>query len=371
MHSENRKYSVSAILVYSQLFNGRISRTTFFLRAAVFFAVIIFTGVPFNTYLAPSTKTVRDIYIACSLVVVAICLIGFASAYVKRLHDMGLSGRWALPALIGLPGIVVYLGYAYESYRYELDPLADLAGFQDVVLAGAFLLPILIALKKGQQTENKHGPIPSAVEHLYASKFSVAALVGLAVIILPSSIYAGLFQSGIWIGRGNRPSPSPPMETNVPGMRFIKCWNLKGVGAGSGIGPASGVFRDGYTNNVFDFVVTPSGQIDIAMAGERGGSSYLADGFKIIAYGIPAPKTGSSPINVLAVDRFMLIAVYDQGGARGPINYTAFSFAKRKNGWPNYEVVMTSAMSSSESAIDLGKFPAARGRVMIGDCVAT
>lgn len=187
---------------------------------------------------------------------------------------------------------------------------------------------------------------------------------------MPTSIYAGLFQSGVWVGRSGLISSMPMMESNVSGVRFMKCWNVKGVGGGSGEGPVSGIYRDGYTGNLFDFLVTPSGQIDIAMAGERGGKSFLADGFRIVPYGLKLPTDGSSYLNVRDLDRFMLVAIYDEGEPHAAINYTTFTFARNTSTWPEYHMVMTSALSSAAEAMDLAKFPAARGRLMIGDCVS-
>ena len=159
------------------------------------------------------------------------------------------------------------------------------------------------------------------------------------------------------------------MESNVPGTRFMKCWNVKGVGAGSGEGEGSGVYRDGYSGNLFDFFVTPTGEIDIAMAWERGGKSFLADGFRIVPYGLKLPTDGSGYFSVRDLDRFMLVAIFDQGGPDGPINYTTFTFGRNEGSWPEFHVVMTSALSSSANLGVLTKFPEARGRLMIGDCV--
>src|SRR5690606_19715041 len=116
------------------------------------------------------------------------------SAYVKRLHDVGLRGYWAIPALIGIPAVIGYGGSAYQDYRYNLDPdsLPNLAGFNDAVFAVALALPILLALWRGQRGENRFGPVPDSVEHFSASKFNVAAVAGAAVILIPTCIYVGL-----------------------------------------------------------------------------------------------------------------------------------------------------------------------------------
>ncbi|HYU96509.1 MAG TPA: hypothetical protein VE989_10125, partial [Sphingomicrobium sp.] len=68
---------------------------------------------------------------------------------------------------------------------------------------------------------------------------------------------------------------------------------------------------------------------------------------------------------------FMLVAAFDQGGAGGTINFTTFAFGKSEEVFPQYHVVMTSGISSSTESLDgLVEFPTARGRLMIGDCLA-
>lgn len=341
------------------------------MRVAIFVGTVVIVSAPLGTYLAPSTKTLRDAYLVLALAVLAVCVVGFGSAYVKRLHDMGLRGYWALVFIVALPAALVQAASAYSNYRYLQDKSSDAYAVFDILFPVVIALPFLIAMWRGDKGANKFGSVPEPIEHVAASKFNLVAMLGAAAILIPTSIYAGLFQSGVWVGRGNSAPSMPDMESNVPGIRFMKCWNVKGVGAGSGEGPGSGVYRDGFTGNLFDFLVTPNGQIDIAMAGERGGNSYIADGFRIIPYGLQLPNDGAKFVNVRGTDHFMLVAVYDQGGSGAEVNYTTFAFARNKGVWPEYHVVMTTTVSSSENAIALAKFPEARGRLMIGDCITS
>lgn len=369
MQFELTKIKSASVAAFRSLFGGRIARTTFAIRTAILIAAVVILAAPLNSILAPSSKTLRDAYLALALCVFGLCLIGIVSAYVKRLHDMGLRGYWALAFLILLPMAIIGLGALYIDHRYNSDHSYNTAELVGLIGNVALIAPFLIAMWRGEKVENRFGPVPDPVEHVGASKFNIAAAVGAAAILIPTSIYAGLFQSGVWVGRGDMAPSTPLMESNVPGTRFMKCWNVKGVGAGSGEGPGSGVYRDGYTGNLFDFLVTPTGQIDIAMAGERGGNSFIADGFRIVPYGLKLPADGSGYVNVQGLDRFMLVAIFDQGGPGAAINYTTFTFGRNKDTWPEYHVVMTSALSSSANATDLAKFPEARGRLMIGDCV--
>jgi uncharacterized membrane protein YhaH (DUF805 family) len=370
MQFELTKIKSACVAAYRTLFGGRIARTTFAIRAAILIAVVAILNAPLNTILAPSSKTLRDAYLALALCVFGLCLIGIVSAYVKRLHDMGLRGYWALAFLNLLPMAIIGLGGLYIDYRYKSDHSYNTAELVGLIGNVAFIVPFLIAMWRGEKAENRFGPAPMPVEHVSASKFNIAAAAGAAAILIPTCIYAGLFQSGVWVGRGAGAPSMPFMDSNVSGTRFMKCWNVKGVGAGSGEGPVSGVYRDGYEGTLFDFIVTPGGQIDIATAGNPIGKSYLEDGFRIVPYGLRLPQVGSGYINVRGLDRFMLVAIFDQGGPGAAINYTTFTFGRNKDTWPEYHVVMTSALSSSANATDLAKFPEARGRLMIGDCMS-
>lgn len=370
MQFDITKIKGTALAVYHSLFGGRIARTTFAIRVAILIAAMVILAAPFDTILVPSSKTLNDAYLVLFVGMLALCIVGFASAYVKRLHDIGFRGYWALLTLIGVPAAITYGGYAYQHYRYSQDRTADLSGFTQVLSAMALALPLIIALWRGESGNNKFGPAPEAVEHFTSSKFSIVAIAGAALILIPTCIYVGLFQSGVWVGRGDSASSMTLIDSNTGGTRFMKCWNVKGVGAGSGEGSMGGVYRDGYGDTVFNFVVTPDGQIDIVTAGNTDGLSYLADGFRVVPYGMKLPEEGSQYCSVEGLDRFMLVAIFDQGMPGAAINYTTFAFGRNKDTWPEYHVVMTSALSSSSNATYLAKFPEARGKLMIGDCMS-
>lgn len=325
---------------------------------------------PLDTILAPSTKILKDLYLVLFLGMLALCLLGFVSAYVKRLHDMGFRGYWAVVALIVIPGLTMWGLSSYSSYRWNQDHSFNTADVNELVPWIAFGLPLLLALWKGKAGENKFGTVPPPVEHFTASKFNIAALGGAAVILIPLCIYIGLFQPGVWIGRGGSAPSMPFIGSAGEGTVFMKCWNVKGVGAGSGEGRLSGVYRDGY-EGVFDFVQLPDGRIDIVPAGGKAvEKSFIADGFRIYPYGLNLPQDRLKLIEE-KLDQFMLVAVFDQGGAGAATNFTTFTFGPSDKIFPSYHVVMTSAISSSaDPARGLVKFPRARGRLMIGDCMA-
>lgn len=368
LNSEGIRSSV--VGYYRRLFGGRIARTTFVIRAVVLIGVIALLAAPAMTILAPSSTILKDLYKALFLAVLALCLLGFVSAYVKRLHDIGLMGYWAIVALIGIPALAAWGISSYGDYRWRLDHSFSTADTNEIAGWIFLALPLLFALWKGEPNENRFGPVPQSVEHIASSKFNLAAIIGAAVILIPTSIYAGLFQRGVWVGRGEG-TPAMPMVglsgSSSDGFTFMKCWNVKGVGAGTGDGDLGGVYRDSFAG-AFDFVQKPDGQIDIVPVGQMTGESYLEDGFKIVPYGLPQGKVSYGSADKL--DRFMLVAYYDQGGPEGTVNFTTFSVGRDDDSYPEFQVVMSTGLSQPKSAAEIIKFPLARGKLMVGDCQA-
>jgi uncharacterized membrane protein YhaH (DUF805 family) len=358
----------SVAAAYGRLFGGRIARTSFVIRVVILLGVIALLGATALTILATSSTIVKDLYRVLFIGILVICLLGFVSAYVKRLHDIGFRGYWAIVALIGFPGLTIWALSSYAEYRWFQDKSFNTADVNELTGWIAFGVPLLLALWRGDPNENRFGPVPQPVEHITASKFNLAALGGAAVILIPLCIYAGLFQRGVWVGRGE---VAPAMPTvggsggSAEGFAFMKCWNVKGVGAGSGKGDLGGVYRDSF-DGAFDFVQKPDGQIDIIPLGQENGKSYLADGFKIVPYGLPQGRISYGDANKL--DRFMLVAYYDQGGLEGTINFTTFTIGRVEDSYPDFQVVMSTALSQPKQEII--PFPLARGRLMIGDCRA-
>ncbi|MEN7537205.1 DUF805 domain-containing protein [Aurantiacibacter flavus] len=354
---------------YHSLFGGRIARTSFVIRVAIIVGSVWIVSAPLSSFLSTSSKTLKDAYLALSLVFLAVCALGLASAYIKRLHDIGLRGFWAVLFVLALPCLVIEAAEIYTNYRYLQDESADAYSILGIIVPLVFAMPLLIAMWRGEKGENRFGPAPVLVEHVGASKFNIAAVLGAAAIVIPTSIYAGLFQPAVWVGRGDSAPSMPMIDSNSSGRLLAKCWNIKGVSAGTGGGSLGGVNRDGYGGSVFDFVVSDDGQIDIVPAGETFAKAYRADGFRIDSYGL---DESGGYISVGEKDRFMIAAVYDGSHAPdGNVNFTTFSFAKTGEIWPEWQMVMSTGMSlgSGEISTLLGQSEQARGRLMIGDCV--
>jgi hypothetical protein len=228
--------------------------------------------------------------------------------------------------------------------------------------------PLFVALWPGDAKENKFGPAPVTLEHIGQSRFNVIAIAGAAAILIPTCIYAGFYQPGVWVGR-TTDAPEMP-NTNivngaVDGFRFMRCWNVKGVAAHSGKVPEGEFFRDDYGDAIIEFFSTPDGQIDISTVGGTDGKSYRSEGYKITSYGLQIPASN--------LNHFMITAIQDGGDLHKPggfIDYNTFSFSKNKGHWPPFHMVMSTNESRTPDNLDLIKFPDIFGRLMVGDCAA-
>lgn len=352
--------------LYRSVFNGRIARATFVVRVAILAAVVYATAAPLTTVLVTSSKTLRDAYAAVFVIIFAACLFGFVSAYVKRLHDIGWRGVWAFPLLIGVPFVVIQIGEAYSRYRYSVEEMPDLSGLYDWLFLTAIAMPFIAALVKGQSSENAFGQPPKPIEHIAESRLTLATVGASAVLLVPTLIYVGLFQSGVWVGRGDSAPSMPMIQGNSEGNVFAKCWNFKGVGAGTGKGPLSGIYRDGYAGSVFDFVAFADGSIDIVPGGENFAKPYRADGFNVAAYGL---RSTDGIVRVADGKRFLIAAVYDGAGRPDPtVNFTTFAFSRTGEIWPEWQAVMATGLSVSDKSL-LAMKEQGRGRLMVGDCI--
>lgn len=145
---------------YARAFGGRMSRATFALRAAILIGVMCITIAPVSTILSPSTKTLRDAYGLAAFILTLFCLVGFVSAYVRRLHDIGLRGYWALVALILLPLAIFAGGIEYNDYRWNLDHAYDTAELGSVLGFLALIPTIMFAMWRGEKPQTGSAPSP-------------------------------------------------------------------------------------------------------------------------------------------------------------------------------------------------------------------
>lgn len=341
------------------LIDGRLARVGFLGRIALYFGLMVLLGWPATTFLQTSSKTVRDLYYLLSLITVALCLLGIVKAYTERLRDAGLSQWWA-PVFLIAPGAAAgWLSQLYVERRISEGTLDD-APIMAAVMTIAFGAPLVLALWR--ESVGVDQPGASAPTKPWSRQGVELLATGLALlIVIPTSIYAGLFQDGVWVGRTYA---SMPLMDSGRRHKFLKCWNLKGVGAGSGDGSLSGIYRDAYGEQVVDFFRGEDEGFDFAFVGGSDGRSFREQGFQVAAAGIADTDQYDLP------GRFMINAAYQDGSADSVVNYTTFAFSRSSDSFRGYHVVMTVSQSLPEN-YPLQDFPRARAKVMIGDCMRT
>jgi len=356
-----------AALLIAGLFAGRISRTTFALCAGLYAAIFWLLFLPVTTFLWTSPKTLVDAHMVFFFGMFFALLIGFVRQYVRRLHDVGFHGLWAIIPLVAIPAGVLYLGSEYSARRSAADFTDNTSDVVSITGWLAIGLPLLIGLWRGNPETNRFGQPPQLVEHVWASRFNRAVIVTTAAAVVMVSIFAGFVQDGIWVGRSEYGFGMPIIDSNPAGRQFMKCWGIRGIGAGTGKGPLKGFYRDGYDDVVFDFSVLPDGNLDVTTAGKTVAKSYRRDGFKIISYGLQGASDDPQFLNVREADHFMVLAMYDDGSAGSLVNYTTFAFSRGDSGL-DYEMIMSTTLSGPRDTSPT-KFPAARAKLMIGDCM--
>ena len=71
-----------------RLFGGRIARTTFAIRVAILAATFAIVATPPSTFLAPSSKTLKDAYLVLLMAMLAMFLPRSAQRYVGAKIDL-------------------------------------------------------------------------------------------------------------------------------------------------------------------------------------------------------------------------------------------------------------------------------------------
>jgi uncharacterized membrane protein YhaH (DUF805 family) len=121
--------------------------------------------------IASSMRGYMPIVVWTGFATAAILLVGLAASLVRRLHDAGISGYWALLPLglqaINLALIPAQLGKLDEMLAAQLtDPMASLKVYDGVVglgaLAGwsAIIVVIVLGTRKSTTGPNRYGEAP-------------------------------------------------------------------------------------------------------------------------------------------------------------------------------------------------------------------
>ena len=117
--------ALSDVLVPS--FSGRIPRRTYWLAVVVFLFLVNVLPIGFYGLAGDYSFVYTDAFLAAASVYLIACYVLFISALVRRLHDVGRTGLWALLLVIPLVGqifalVIGCLSSAEGANRYGPNP---------------------------------------------------------------------------------------------------------------------------------------------------------------------------------------------------------------------------------------------------------
>jgi uncharacterized membrane protein YhaH (DUF805 family) len=346
---------------------GRYSRGAWALATAGIVAALSLLFVPLNTFLWTSPKPLRDIYLVSALAVMAAGVLALILVFAKRLHDQRINGLWALFVLVAFPWALGAAVMAWVDHLYETKEITYASSSQDTLWAVAGLvwaaLVLFLALRAPRPGAEQYGSQTKASAVLKL-RHPVAALILLVVAALvPLSIYAGLLQDGLWVGRKEYssyggPSITPPGGGNV----LAHCGNANGVSAVAQQGEVSGFTRNETVGGgTWSLVVSPDGTLDIQLYNDRQVLSFRQDGFAVSADGLRLTSYGSL---AKEVDRFMVVAkASDYAGSSEAV--TVMSFVRREYG---YLAIISSTRLTGKGSLLAANFPRASSFMVMADC---
>lgn len=334
-------------------FGGCLSRSEFIARFVLYVGLLALVGWPLTTFLNTSTKTFRDLYIFFAVIVLALSLFGILRSYVQRVRDGGWRWWWA-PIFLVAPALALgWLGSLYVNYRgsdLTFDPLPTI----EAITWTAFAAALALALWRGAGRAETQ----PAGAFFRRNRLELLTTALAVLTVIPSAIYGGLFQDGVWI---ERTDVGMPITDSGRRHKLVKCWNLKGIGAGTEGGPVSGIYRDGYEGQVIDFFRAEDGSYDLAFLGGDDARSFREQGFQVRALNIANPDAYDLP------DRFMITATYGGEKQDTTVNFTTFAFARTPSSMTSYQMIMTTSLMLPKWEM-LPSYPKVRARLMIADC---
>jgi type IV pilus assembly protein PilA len=142
------------------------------------------SGRPVHACRVPSA---RDIVWTVAILTAALGIFGWLA--VRRLHDINLSGWWAIAPLLGW---AVFLASRHRLLVDHVLPKAVVAVSSQIVvyaLGGLLLCVLVLCLTPGTRHSNRYGPMPPARRILDALGVAVALAVLATVIVFPT-VYA-------------------------------------------------------------------------------------------------------------------------------------------------------------------------------------
>lgn len=357
--------------ILQKSWNGRVSRITFVTGAAIYVALILAVWMPAEMVRFVSPQLLWELYLALIIAVTLGSILGICRLYVQRLHDMGLTGYWAVVALAAGPAAILYLSQEYGSWRWELDNNFPAGQLNDFVGYLILALVVTFSLFKGSDKDNKYGTRPDVIalpQHNLQIRWT-AILV--ALICLPYFVYLSVFNDRIWVGRAGYTS-MPMTSTNAAGRAFIRCWGLKGVGAywndeskskDSLFTVANGFTKDGYQDQIFDLYINDSGAIDIVTGG-NGSLSYREDGFNIALFNPNRINFQDYNWYKSSAAKTFVVTASSYNVYHQLQNETSMSFV-RTDEIGNFMTIFTKNLARGSDTVTR---PYINGQVMVGNC---
>lgn len=357
--------------VIQKMWGGRASRLTFSLGVAIYVALIWAAWTPAEMVESAAPQLLLELYVGFLIAVTLASVLGICRLYVQRLHDMGLSGYWAIIALAAGPTALLYLSEEYASWRWQADNNFPTKQWIDatiyLVLAGI----VIFSLFRGSAQENKFGLKPDVIalpQHNFQIRWMAIVM---AAFCLPYFTYLGFFNDRLW-GVRSESIPMPMTSTNAPGRAFIRCWGFKGVSAywndkaqskDKHLTIDNGFTKDGYDDIVFVLYLDETGAIDIVTGG-KDSTSYKGQGFNIVLENPnnidfnkydwdKSPSANTFMVNASAYNSFDKVQ-----------NQISMSFVK-VNDYGSYTAILTKNMIRGS---DTWSAPYIKGEVMIGSC---
>lgn len=341
-----------------KLLGPPLSRSAWLLATFACLAAGGLLVLPMATYLWTSPKPLQELFAAFTVVVLILCGLGILVAYAQRLWDQGLHRVWAIALLIALPWALLSGIEAWFSHRAMLDPMASSGGYYGFGLAAWALVAGFFALRRGRIADPKVGRI-TARDLLRIKSPPILLLTTVSSSIVLVSLYAGFFQSGLWVGREQFSYFSGPVIRSPGGGQVIaSCGNAKGVSAIAQEDVQEGFVRDGL-NGTWSLVVSPDGSLDIQTFSDRQVLSYREDGFTVRPIGLRLGKYGALAADV---DHFQIIAESSDGPDS---NVTVISFAKREIG---FSAVISAARAAGKGGILTPAASRASTYLFLADC---
>lgn len=344
----------------ASIFGGRHSRSAWALDSILYLAVIALLLVAPSTFLWTSPQPLRELYMAYAIGAAALCGLGTVLSFAKRLHDQNLNGLWSIPVLIGLPWALFSAAQWWVTKLYEKQNIVSSDAYYGFAEAIFLIVVLVVALRPAKEAE-RFGPRYHPRDVLRPRHPSAFLTILALAVLVPTSIYAGFFQDGLWVRREQYSYyVSPAVGTLAGGTAFATCGNAKGVTATAQEGTDSQFVRDAI-GGTWSIVVLPDGTLDIQTFSSQQILSYQDDGFSITGRGL---RLGSYSSLARDVDHFMIVAEAPMT-AGGVANVTVLNFVRRQTG---FQVLISSSRILGKGGILTPTNPRASTFLMMADC---